>query len=1639
MPELTDVLATWLEKQLLEDQYARLEQAGHSAEGKIPLARVFLDIEATQSPNVEPREKAEPDELRPGFIAELLGVEPGSLTLPAASKGTAVLNERPVAPGPAASPVERKQGHYLLIGGPGQGKSTLTQYLCQLHRTALLATRADRLSSAGRTVLRATQQQGEKDQLVIRAQVCLPIRIVLGELAAWVAKNGVDPEQAVLCFLAEHIRKRTGQDMAVDDLRSSLVAFPLLLVLDGLDEVPASGGRGPMMDAVRAFRTELANAGAQGLVIATTRPQGDTGDFEAFEKRWLSPLSRARALNYARRLVAVRYWDQEDRREKIQDRLEEAFQDDSTARLMQSPLQVTIMAALVDRMGRAPRERWRLFDEYYKLIYYREMERPTPLADLLRKERSHIDAIHRQVGLLLQVESERLGGTEARMTRARLEEVIEARLAEEHFDEGRRKELTRNILDAATERLVFLVSLEEDTFGFEIRSLQEFMAAEALTSGADESVRERLRQIARAVAWRNVLLFAASKCFSQIEHLQGAIVELCEELNEDATDEVARLTLAGSRLALELLDEGSVLHYPRHAKRLAGIAARLLALPPADCHLQLAIAFVQLAAANDMEAVGVLKAEIRKRLSDGPFAGSLGSWVTLIALVDVSSGNENDEEESTRPDGEENGNSLVDNPLAFAEAHWPSEGLQQQQVVEAFNKGGWLVDSWLQEKMASSPEVFSPLFMQSIDLDTEAKGTSSSLFSAWFVSARTLSEKPELTPWLKVALVAEAPDESVMELAFSPVDSGGSAIWSDLAAMESPPPAWLPLVAAARFASAPSASALARELRAVAGQWDSGGAKWAAIHAPWPLGACLRAAEASSDLERFAELAEQGELGDFEDWRSAEHRWRSTGIRLTDFRCLDGGGPFFDRGIASEGAPLWVALMRYTVAPEDAQRWFHLFLELHDKMSTERGRALVAGLAMGMLGFVASHGFTLRHRVSSQRFKRLFDSLPAMPFPLNAICALSIHQDEDPGWADVLEQIGTTGRGVVYSVNRDEIAILVRHVSRCFVKEPHRRALLNLLSVLLAAGGEAVIPAELLIDEQLDTQEIRDGTLLIRIAQGGGSADDVHLWVKRFVEIPNPVRALVFQTTMALLRSAEPSARERFLIDLRSNTLPEDWDLHAEIVEHLTELWKSRPSHLEDAAVWDQLTLRLPRPQALSLQRDPLGTTPGIVRIDSILIKNLRSFEDLRLDFHASSSDNGQWVVLLGENGVGKSTLLRALTFALSDSKIVAGLLAASTASFRRHDAPAGECVVTLQGHPFRAEIRAESEREIARQSSDDKARRPFLFAYGCRRGSALGGAKREVAFNDVSEVITLFDESEGLLHAETWLTKLRLGAELKGKDQESKKAIFDSVMTVLQKLLPGVDSIDVRDDHVWLSGPGIGHAPLAALSDGYLTTIGWVLDLIARWIHRAERLGLPIGNDFTKTMDGLVLVDELDLHLHPRWQLHVINDLRELFPRLSFVVTTHNPLTLLGARDGEIWVIRRTGDADRIKVEQIDLPPGQRADQVLTGPWFNLLSTLDEDTLERLEEHRMMLRAGVPESDERRKALEALLRQRLGMFAETSLERLALSVAAEILDEMAKSYRALSPEDRDLLRERLKARVKARQGGAGVSSGTAE
>jgi hypothetical protein len=152
---------------------------------------------------------------------------------------------------------------------------------------------------------------------------------------------------------------------------------------------------------------------------------------------------------------------------------------------------------------------------------------------------------------------------------------------------------------------------------------------------------------------------------------------------------------------------------------------------------------------------------------------------------------------------------------------------------------------------------------------------------------------------------------------------------------------------------------------------------------------------------------------------------------------------------------------------------------------------------------------------------------------------------------------------------------------------------------------------------------------------------------------------------------------------------------------------------------------------------------------------------------------------------------------------------------------------------------------------------------------------------------------------------------------------------------------------------------------------------------------------------EGIVLVDELGAHLHPRWQMRVVQAFRDAFPRLQFIATTHDPLCLRGLDDHEVVVLRRTESGEVYALPRDEVPSvrGLRVDELLTSEVFGLSSTVDPELDAKFDEYYALLASPRREAESERRI--AVLRDELAAFRQlgsTRRERLALEAADEYL-----------------------------------------
>ena len=404
-----------------------------------------------------------------------------------------------------------------------------------------------------------------------------PIRV---DLAAFAEDIAGDTEPSLLRYLARKITNRSPQDITATQLNRWLGRYPWLLILDGLDEVASAAVREQVLRSVSDFLVDAGSRDADVVVVVTTRPQGYADELDPHDFRWLglNELTTEQALAYADRLATERHPEDADLREHIHARLNEASSNQMTARLMTTPLQVSIMSRLLERRQRVPQERYALFEEYFEAIYSREVNKKGHIATLLEERRNDVAWVHERVALTCQVEAETAEGVSAAIERTRLRDITLERLSQEGLDTAEAQTIADQIADAALQRLVLLVPHGAgDSVGFEIRSLQEFMAARALTAGEGPDILQRLLPLVPSAHWRNTWLFAAGYLVRHREHLRSSLLGLLREV--DVQDDLHQLAAPGSELAGELVMDGLAARSPLTNRALALHAMDRLHLP----------------------------------------------------------------------------------------------------------------------------------------------------------------------------------------------------------------------------------------------------------------------------------------------------------------------------------------------------------------------------------------------------------------------------------------------------------------------------------------------------------------------------------------------------------------------------------------------------------------------------------------------------------------------------------------------------------------------------------------------------------------------------------------------------------------------------------------------------------------------------------------------------------------------------------------------------------------------------------------------------------------------------------------------------------------------------------------------------
>lgn len=1131
-PDFALIMSRFLQSELRADQFVKLEQAGQTADQKTLLAQVFIDLPVTDRLLNDPLEKEQdPNKLAPGFVAEVL--EAGAQVLKGSVTSAMDMPSRRLN-----IPATLQPGRFVVVGGPGQGKSTLGQFICQLHRAAILRDRPTHsLIMEATTTLNHIQQQCQACGVDLPAARRFPVRIVLDQFANDLATGKIN---SLLAYLVRRIKTLTDYECSVTDLRRWLGAYPWLIVLDGLDEVPPTSNRAEVISKITDFWTEVATLDADVLVIATTRPQGYNEDFSPhyYQHRYLAPLSKTRALLYAERLAATRFGAEPDRKGRVLNRLATALEQPTTSRLMQTPLQVTIMATLVDQIGQPPQERWRLFQQYYEVIYRRETERDIQASRVLQQRRAEVNAIHNRVGLLLQSESERAGKTESRLSAERFSNLVRAHITEEGFEDEEIESRVREITDAATQRLVFLVGLEQDRIGFEIRSLQEFTAAEALMDGGDEQVQKRLEAIAPSVHWRNVFLFAVGKCFAERQFLRNMIIGICEQLNDEENDSLAGATLAGSRLALDILEDGVAREQPKFARRLANLALRLMDLPGSHANQRLGRSYV-----SSLDAR--FKEYITERLQRRDLDQKLGAWVVLLDLASQG----------------------VEWAVKLVETEWPTDTEQQLRILRS--NGDNLREFVVQRVIELIPQItpinFLVLTRSSASIDWQTRSDLPdwfrSLMNFQTFAAHRVADEP-----IAVGLRISKGKKSKPFIYQYPFKQ---SVLIPMASMPIANPAWAPFLSAARFARKPNAETLANELRWLSKVWVPDESRlFMNDSIGWPLLACISRCKTQDELRALACRAQSGLLGDFNNWMSAEKRLGEMGITENDILYMTDDRWPYDASIDETGIPL----ASFSFMPWRANQSFvtQLFDIRKGLPIGSRVRTIISEWILHWL-LLNENGKARGPKISIQDLKQLCIDTQIFHFNCNIAQKVDFPDLLDEAWIEFFDWLGGKIDDMHWLLERP-----LRQTSQiacAYVNRPTRKGLLVVLACLSLGGNRFKIPVEMISESNVETDNERLSALLIQLVQGNWGEAEAKNLANEFAILNTKLDGIWMAARILKVNSLKALDKEKFALALREQLQHVRSNELLWFVGFLEELMRQRKSNITNSTKWKECGL----------------------------------------------------------------------------------------------------------------------------------------------------------------------------------------------------------------------------------------------------------------------------------------------------------------------------------------------------------------------------------------------------------------------------------------------------------------------------------
>lgn len=449
----------------------------------------------------------------------------------------------------------------------------------------------------------------------------------------------------------------------------------------------------------------------------------------------------------------------------------------------------------------------------------------------------------------------------------------------------------------------------------------------------------------------------------------------------------------------------------------------------------------------------------------------------------------------------------------------------------------------------------------------------------------------------------------------------------------------------------------------------------------------------------------------------------------------------------------------------------------------------------------------------------------------------------------------------------------------------------------------------------------------------------------------------------------------------------------------------------------------------------------------SVELQNVRCFGTKRkLDLTDEEGRLKQWTLILGDNGVGKTTLLQSLVWsrpvlikksesesesdeAVEQSPGPSDYYAALNkgvlgAALEEEDNDTLESLLrigaipeflitakvcqganlTFDSVPNSKEIctevtasftekrllsRVEQKKIYISTELENEFWELFVVAYGANRQMGFQNLTdielEEPLIFRLSKATELYDVEERLttLHhaaSDKQLKRLKRGTAKKDSESREERLLRIFKRALAETLPDELKNIVKDEDDIVIEAPKFDEGelkksivkirtfpslvPFSNLSLGYQTTLAWVLDLAWRLFSRYPKSRAPLEEP------AVVLVDEIDLHLHPHWQLEIMRKLACVFKRTQFIATAHSPLMVQSMPNANFAIVQKDENEVFI-VNEPERVKGWRVDQILNSEYFGVANAWDPETEKLFDERNELIRKAKPTTKQKARLKE--------------------------------------------------------------------